>query len=61
VAAPPPVPSGIQVSRWRPCRLPQFICRRMGMPHWFVPPIVIPAGLVALIVAIVLYRHLVGA
>jgi hypothetical protein len=31
------------------------------MPHWFVPPIVIPAGLVALIVAIMLYRHLVGA
>jgi hypothetical protein len=31
------------------------------MPHWFVPPIVIPAGLVVLIVAIVLYRHLVGA
>jgi hypothetical protein len=31
------------------------------MPDWLVPPIVIPAGLVASIVAIVLYRRLVGA
>jgi hypothetical protein len=31
------------------------------MPQWFVPPIVIPAGLAALIVAIVLYRYFVGA
>jgi hypothetical protein len=31
------------------------------MRQWFVPPIVIPVGLVALIVAIVLYRHFVGA
>jgi hypothetical protein len=43
-----------------------FVCRSLFvggwvMPHWFVPPIVIPAGLVALMVAIVLYRHLVGA
>jgi hypothetical protein len=31
------------------------------MAQWFVPPIVIPAGLVALVVAIALYRYLVGA
>lgn len=31
------------------------------MARWFVPPIVIPAGLVALIFVLVLYRHLVGA
>jgi hypothetical protein len=49
------------VSRWRPCRLPQLFVGGWVMPQWFVPPIVIPAGLVALIVAIVLYRHLVGA
>jgi hypothetical protein len=31
------------------------------MTQWFVPPIVIPAALIAMIVALVLYRHFVGA
>jgi hypothetical protein len=31
------------------------------MSRWFVPPIVIPAAFVALIVALALYRYFVGA
>ena len=31
------------------------------MTQWFVPPIVIPAAIVAYFVALVLYRHFVGA
>jgi hypothetical protein len=31
------------------------------MTQWFVPPIVIPAAMVAYFVALVLYRHFVGA
>jgi hypothetical protein len=31
------------------------------MTQWFVPPIVIPAGLFALIVALELYRYFVDA
>ena len=31
------------------------------MSQWFVPPIVIPAALVAFIVALALYRLFVGA
>jgi hypothetical protein len=31
------------------------------MTQWFVPPIVIPAAMVTYFVALVLYRHLVGA
>jgi hypothetical protein len=30
------------------------------MTQWFVPPIVIPAGLVVLIAALVLYQHFVA-
>lgn len=30
------------------------------MIQWFVPPIVVPAGFVALIVVLVLYRHFLG-
>jgi hypothetical protein len=31
------------------------------MTQWFVPPIIVPAGLVVLIAVLVLYRHFVGA
>ena len=31
------------------------------MTRWFVPPIVIPAAVVAYFVTLVLYRHCVGA
>ena len=30
------------------------------MTQWFVPPIVIPAAIVAYFAALVLYRHFVG-
>ena len=30
------------------------------MTQWFVPPMVMPAGFVVFIVALVLYRHFVG-
>lgn len=31
------------------------------MSQWFVPPIVVPAGLALLVVALVLYQQFVGA
>ncbi len=31
------------------------------MTHWFVPPIVVPAGLVVLIIAMALFRNSFGA
>ena len=31
------------------------------MPQWFVPPIVVPAGLVALIIVVAFVRHSFGA
>jgi hypothetical protein len=31
------------------------------MAQWFVPPVVVPAGLLILIVLIALFRHSIGA
>ncbi len=31
------------------------------MTQWFVPPIVVPAGLLALVLAVALLRHAFGA
>jgi hypothetical protein len=31
------------------------------MSQWFVPPIVVPAGFAILIVAVVLYRYILGS
>ena len=30
------------------------------MARWFVPPVVVPAGLLLVLVAVVLYRQLIG-
>jgi hypothetical protein len=35
-------------------------CRRFSMPTWFVPPIVVPAGLVVLLIVVVIVRQSFG-
>jgi len=50
----------VRASLWRPEVTAVYPAGQDIMARWFVPPIVVPAELAVLLVAVILYRQFIG-